>query len=128
MTEETFQFEFSRGHRIASALFGVTPSNSHVKVKDDELQVKYGPWSFAVPLSNVLEVKPTGPYAFIKTAGPPHLSLSDSGVTFATNAERGLCIRFREPVRGIGPSGRPRHTSLTVTVADLDRLEKTLIG
>jgi hypothetical protein len=128
MTTESFDFKFTRGHRVASAFFGVTPKNCRLTVTDQEVEVKYGPWHFSVPLSNVLEVKPTGPYAFIKTAGPPHLSLSDGGVTFATNSERGLCIRFHEPVRGIGPGGRPRHTGMTVTVADIERLEKTLIG
>jgi hypothetical protein len=128
MTAETFEFKFSGGHRIASAMFGVTPGSCRVTVTDDEVQVKFGPWQLTTALTNILEVTPTGPYAFVKTAGPAHLSFSDGGVTFATNGERGLCIRFREPVRGVIPGGRPRHPAMTVTVGDIERLEKALLG
>jgi hypothetical protein len=127
MTEETFAFKFTRGHRVASAIFGVTPNTCRVTVTADEFRVSFGPWRLTTSLSNVVEAKPTGPYAFIKSAGPAHLSFSDGGVTFATNGERGLCVRFREPVPGIGPGGWPKHSGVTVTVADVERLEKALI-
>ncbi len=61
----------------------------------------------------------TGPYSFIKTAGPAHLSLADRGITCATNPERGLCIHFAEPVAGIDPWKRIRPPAVTVTVADV---------
>jgi hypothetical protein len=56
------------------------------------------------------------------TIGPAHLSFTDRGLTMATNGDRGVCIRFREPVAGIEPTGRIRHPGLTVTVADCDGL------
>jgi hypothetical protein len=64
----------------------------------------------------------TGPYSLIKTIGPAHLSFADRGLTFATNSERGLCIRFATPVRGLDPLGLVRHPAVTVTVADCDGL------
>jgi hypothetical protein len=127
MATETFAFRFSDSHRVAAAVFGVTPRNSRVVVTDDEIQVDYGPWHMSTPVSNILEVKPTGPYSFLKSAGPAHLSFRDRGITFASNGERVLCIRFHDPVPGIGPGRKIKHPGMTVTVADLERLEKALI-
>jgi hypothetical protein len=73
-------------------------------------------------LDNVVDVSVTGPYRFVKTAGPAHLSLADRGLTFATNGDRGVCLTMREPIRGIDPFGLLRHPNLTVTVADCDGL------
>jgi hypothetical protein len=74
------------------------------------------------PLSNVAEIAESGPYHVWKVIGPPRLSFADRGITFATNADRGVCIRFFEPVPGIEPSGRLLHPGVTVTVADPDGL------
>jgi hypothetical protein len=57
-----------------------------------------------------------------KVLGPPHLSFRDRGLTFATNQERGVCVRFHEPVAGIDPRGWIRHPGLTVTVEDPEAL------
>jgi hypothetical protein len=48
--------------------------------------------------------------------------LADRGITFATNNERGVCIRFFDPIAGIEPTGRVLHPGMTVTVADPDAL------
>ena len=88
--------------------------------------MRFGPWSLRTPLANVAGVDLTGGYAFIKTAGPPHLSLSDRGVTFATNGDRGVCVKFHEPVRGIDPTGRIVHPGATMTVVDPDGLAALL--
>lgn len=74
----------------------------------------------ATPLDNVVGAEVTGPYRLVKVAGPPHLSLRDRGITFATNRARGTCIRFREPV------GLLRHPAATVTVAAPDALAEAL--
>ena len=62
----------------------------------------------------------------LKTIGPAHLSLADRGLTFATNRDEGVCIRFHEPVKGIDPLGVLRHPALTVTVDDVDALVASL--
>ncbi|CAN5870096.1 hypothetical protein BH23ACT2_BH23ACT2_11900 [soil metagenome] len=54
-------------------------------------------------------------------AGPAHLSRTDHGVTFATNDQRGVCLRFHEPVPPVYPLPRWSHPGLTVTVAEVDR-------
>lgn len=110
----------------AAAAFGVTPWTAHVDVDDEELRVRFGPWSVRTRRDNVAGVERTGPYKVVKVAGGPHLSFSDRGATFATTTEGGVCIRFREPVRALLPLGPVRHPSLTVTVTDPDRLVELL--
>ena len=121
-----FDFAFDDAHRVASLPFGVTPRTTAVVVDADQLRIRFGPWFVRTSLDNVTGMEATGPYSFLKTAGPARLSLVDRGLTFATNGERGLCIRFAEPVAGIEPSGRIRHPAVTVTVADPDGLAATL--
>ena len=68
--------------------------------------------------------EPSGPYSVSKTAGPARLSLADRGVTFATNRDAGLCIRFAEPVPAIDPFRRILHPGITVTVEQVDDLQR----
>lgn len=122
----TFRFRFDPAYRAAGLPFGVLPATTLVTVENGELRARFGPWRVRTPVRNVAGTEVTGPYSFIKTAGPAHLSFTDRGVTFATNGERGLCIRFHEPVRAMDPTGRLRHPGLTVTVADVDGLAAEL--
>jgi hypothetical protein len=123
-----FPFEFEPPYRVVARLFGVTPATAVVTVGEDELDVRFGPWRVRTPLSNVAGVESSGPFSLLKTIGPAHLSLADRGITFATNRRKGTCIRFRDAVAGIEPTGRIRHPGLTVTVADSSGLERALLG
>lgn len=123
-----FEFRFDPTYRRLAAPFGVRPSNAVVHVTDQQLDARFGPWRVRTPLANVAGTERTGPFTRPKTAGPAHLSMADRGITFATNGEAGLCIRFHEPVTGIDPFRVIRHPGLTVTVADLDGLEAALTG
>jgi hypothetical protein len=114
----SFPFRFTPPYRAAAALFGVTPARAAVTVAGGRLDVRYGPWRLTTGLANVAAVEETGPYGVLRTIGPAHVSLADRGLTFASNPDRGLCIRFAEPVAGIEPTGRVRHPAVTVTVAD----------
>lgn len=116
-------FAFGAAYRLPALLVGVVPRTAWVEVDDaaddaPALSVRFGPWRLRTLLANIAGVEETGPYGFLKTAGPPHLSFADRGVTFATNAERGLCLRFHRPVAGIDPTGRILHPGATLTVAD----------
>ena len=77
-------------------------------------------------LDNVADTTETGGFTFLKTAGPPHLSFTDKGVTFATNPEQAVCVRFHEPVRALDPTGHLRHPGATMTVADPPALMRAL--
>lgn len=121
-----FPFRFTPLFRAAARPFGVTPEWAYVAVVGDDLVARYGPWRLRTPLANVRAWQPSGPYAMPKVIGPAHLSLADHGLTFASNAEAGLCLRFAEPVGGIDPLHRLRHPGLTVTVADVEGLAAAL--
>jgi hypothetical protein len=123
---KTYAFRFDRAYRLAALAFGVTPRTAHVVVSDDELVASFGPWRLRTPLTNIVGSEQTGGFQRIKTMGPPHLSFTDRGLTFATNSDRGLCIRFRDPVGGIDPTHRIRHPGLTVTVSDIDGLQEAV--
>jgi hypothetical protein len=129
--DQRFDFRFDRWHRWAALPFGVGPGSAHVDVttRDDGervLTARFGPWCVTTPVANVAATEPSGPYSLVKTAGPAHLSLKDFGLTFATNDTRGLCIRFRRAVPGLVPVGLLRHPALTVTVDDVEGLERAL--
>jgi hypothetical protein len=113
-----FPFRFDRRLAPLGALFGVRAAGAYVEVDDSHLLVRFGRWSLHTPLSNVQGTELTGPYRWWKVAGPAHVSLADQGVTFATNSEAGLCIRFHEPVPAALPGSFLRHPGATVTVAD----------
>jgi|SRR5829696_1759829 len=128
---QQFAFRFDRWHRLAALPFGVTPSSAHVEVTtsaDGErvLTARFGPWCVTTQVDNVAGTATTGPYSLVKTAGPAHVSLKDFGLTFATNGSQGLCIRFRRSVPGLAPTGLLRHPALTVTVDDVEGLERAL--
>jgi hypothetical protein len=126
VTTQTFDFRFAPAYRLAGLPFGVTPGRTRVTVEGDQLTVVFGLWRLTTQLGNVAASEVTGPYSFVKTAGPAHLSFADRGMTCATNGEQGLCIRFHEPVRGIDPTGSLRHPGVTVTVADVEGLRRAL--
>jgi hypothetical protein len=115
-----FAFRFTPAYRRAGRIFGVTPASSWLEVDSGTLRARFGPWRLHTPLGNITAVEITGPYAFLKTAGPARLGITDRGLTFATNGDRGVLITFRDPVPGIEPTGRLRHPELTVTVAAVD--------
>lgn len=123
-----FPFRFDPRYRRAARPFGITPERAWVEVADGKLEARYGPWRVSTPLGNVTGAEITGPYALLKTAGPARLGITDRGLTFASNGERGVRIDFASPVRGIDPLGAIRHPELTVTVADVDELARVLGG
>jgi hypothetical protein len=124
----TFDFAFDPLYRTAALAFGVTPGRTGVTVEDGRLDAWYGFWRVTTEVANVDGTEVSGPYRTLATIGPAHLSVVDRGLTFASNGRRGLCIRFREPVPGLEPTGRLRHPGLTVTVADVEGLAAALAG
>lgn len=123
---ERFTFRFADSYRRPARLFGITAETAWVDVGADSLDARFGPWRVRTALSNISRVAVTGPYAFLKTAGPARLAITDRGLTFATNGDRGVLISFHSAVRGLDPLGILRHPELTVTVADIDGLAERL--
>ena len=123
---QRFTYRFAGPYRWPARLFGITPATAWVEVDAASLRARFGRWRVTTPLANISSVGVTGPYAFVKTAGPARLAITDRGLTFATNGDRGVLISFREPVPGLEPTGLLRHPELTVTVADVDGLAERL--
>jgi hypothetical protein len=123
---ETFDFRFTPAYRLAGLPFGITARSARVVISGDRLQIRFGPWRLESDLTNITGTEVTERYPFLKSAGPAHLSLADKGITFATNGDRGVCIRFRTPVPAIDPLRILRHPAATVTVTDIQRLAARL--
>lgn len=128
MTTFRFGFAFAPLYRLAALPFGVTPRTAAALVDPEAgtLTARFGPWRVSTTLTNIIGVQATGPYRRWTTLGPARLSLTDQGLTFATNHRRGLCLSFAKPLPGIEPTGRLRHPNLTLTVADPDGLALAL--
>lgn len=120
--EQTFRFRFDPRYRVLALPFGVTDARAWVRIGPAGLLARFGPWTVETPVENLAGSEVTGPYGFLRTAGPARLSSTDVGLTFATNGGRGVCVRFVEPVPGIDAAGLIRHPGLTVTVTDVDGL------
>ena len=126
-----FPFRFDWRYRLAGLPLGITPGRALVTVDtrgSGMLHVRFGLWVLRTPLWNVVDTSVTGPFTLPKTIGPPHVSLSDRGLTFATSPDVGLCLSFAQPVAAVEPIGVVRHPALTVTVADIHGLAKMLTG
>jgi hypothetical protein len=118
----SFEFDFDK--RFAPLLIALwaVPSNSGVELRDRRLTARLGPWRLAFGTDNVARLDLTGPYRWYRAIGV-RLSLTDLGLTFGTNARRGLCIQFVEPVRSFLGL---RHPAITVTVREPERLKAAI--
>ncbi len=104
--------------------FGVRPSKDWVTITDDgRFRATFGFLRLETPLDNVTGAHITRGYRWWTAVGA-RASFVDDGLTFGTNTKAGVCVHFREKV----PSevGRKGHSAVTVTVADLDGLVRTL--
>ena len=123
---QTFRFRFDPRYRMAALPFGITDAGAWVRVGSGGFEARFGPWAVHTPVANLAGTEVSGPFGFLRTAGSARLSFSDRGLTFATNGDEGLCVRFHEPVRGIDLAGLIRHPGLTVTVADVAGLRRAI--
>ena len=121
-----FDFAFSPAYAAAARPFGITATTTSVEVGPHWLYVRYGPWKLLTPRVNVVAAHLTGDFSFVKTAGPPHLSLRDRGVTMTSNGHRALCLEFAQPVTAIDTTGVIRHPGATLAVADPEGLAAAL--
>ena len=118
---ETFPFRFDAMTRPFLLGLGVHPGNCRVDLTDDDRFVaKFGRWVVDTPIDNIDCVKLTGPYKRHRAIGLRG-SFVDSGATFGSSIVGGVCVVFKDPVKGVIP-GTKRHRGLTVTVGDREGL------
>lgn len=119
MTDAFFPYAFDRRFKPFLQAFGVRPERDGVRLTATDLVATFGRLRLTTPLANVEGAHVTERYAWFKAVGA-RLSFVDDGLTFGTNADRGVCIHFGERVTAvIGPR---RHSALTVTVEDCEGL------
>jgi hypothetical protein len=128
MTGTRHAFGFSPSYRLPAALLGITPRSAWVEVGPVELRCRFGPWRLRAALADIEAARRTGGFTWLRTAGPPRLSLADRGITLATNGDDAVCLSLRRPVRVVDPTGRLRHPAATLTVADPGALLDELAG
>ncbi len=121
-----FAFTWDPRYQRAARLFGITPARAWVELDDDQFVARFGRWTVRTPRTNIVDADITGPYALLKTVGPPRLGITDRSLSFASNGDGGVCLTFASPVGGIEPTGRFSHPLLTVTVEDLEGLAAAL--
>lgn len=116
---DTFEFAFAERYRPMLRLLGVTPNTALVTVSDEELRVRFARWVLSTPIDNIAGIERSGGYKWVKAIGARG-SFADKGVTFGTNTDAGVCVRFHEPVSALLPGNLMPHPGMTVTVADPD--------
>jgi len=124
----TRHFRYATDTKLAMfwAPFGVRAGKDGVTLTDDGRFVATFGWvRLETPLTNVRGAHVTDGYRWWTAAGA-RLSFADDGLTFGTNARRGVCVHFGDKV----PSRlrRSGHSALTVTVDDCDGLVAALGG
>ena len=122
---QRFAFAFDRRFRLPLAAIGVRPSTCEVVVSQRHFDARFGFLRLQTPLSNVRDVCITGPFSPSRAIGARG-SMVDHGATFGTNAERGVCVSFHEPVGALLGRNRFLHPGLTVTVEDPEGLVAAL--
>lgn len=121
MTPQRFPFAIDHRYGWCLRLFGVRAGRAWVEVDRSRFSARFGWWSFETPAANLGCTQVTGPYKPVRAIGA-HVSLADRGLSFGSNAERGVCVLFREPVPGGSFLGLVKHPGLTVTVEDPEAL------
>ncbi|MEZ5170083.1 MAG: hypothetical protein R3A49_04965 [Acidimicrobiia bacterium] len=122
-----FDFDFEARFRPLLLMLGVAPRTSLVRLDDTELDVRFGPWAFSTPVSNISGVHMTGPYRWYTAIGARG-SFADRGLTFGTTTRGGVCLVFHHPVPGLEPTGRMLHPGLTLTVAEPRRFADAVLA
>lgn len=126
-TPVRFDFAFEGAFRACQLPLGITPGRCWVEVSDATFTARFGAWTVETPLANISCATIAGPYSWWKVLGGPRISFADNGVTFATTAEQGVCVEFRDPVPNVYPFMKRPHPGLTVTVAEPDGLLARLV-
>ena len=117
-----FSFAFTRRYQLAALPFGVTPWTSGVRLDEQGLRVRYGPWRLQTDLDNLAHAALSGDFLFAKTAGPPRFSFADRGISFTPNGDAAVCVLFGTSVPCLDPTDLLwplRHTGATLGVADV---------
>jgi hypothetical protein len=123
---EHFGYAIDKRYLPVLLPFLLRPGRDGVTLTEERaLVATFGFFKIATPLSNIAGAHITRNYRWW-TAFGIRMSRVDDGLTFGTNHDAGVCIHFAEKVPS--PLRKSGHSALTVTVADLEGLTKSLGG
>ena len=121
---DTYLYEIDKRFVPVLALFGFRPKRDGVRVGDgDVFSATFGWLRLNTHLPNIDSAHITRDYRWWTAVGARR-SFTDEGLSFGTNNRAGVCVHFKQKVPS--PLGRKGHSSLTVTVADLEGLVERL--
>lgn len=123
-TARYFAYDVDRRYLPVLLPFLLRPSRDGVRLTEDgRFVATFGVFTIETPLANVTGAHVTEDYRWWTSCGV-RMSMADDGLTFGTNARRGVCVHFEELVRSA--LRRRGHSALTVTVADTAGLAAAL--
>ena len=121
---EEFPYRFDDRFKFMWRTMGARSDRDLVTITGDgRLVATFGRRRVDTPLDNVTGAHITEGYRWWKAVGTRG-SFADDGLTFGTNADRGVCVHFREKVPKV--IGFRAHSALTVTVEDPEGLVAAL--
>ena len=124
-TVREFDFEFERKYLPLLVVMGISPATSWVRVGEQKIDIRFGPWTCSSPLSNISCVQSSGPYKGYRAIGVRG-SFADGGATFGSTTAGGVCMEFKKPVSALDFTNTLKHRGLTVTVKDREGFEAYL--
>ena len=108
MSNVFFPYRFDPRFVLMWAPFGVWPGRDGVSVTDRTIRAPSGCWSSRRLADNVSGGHITERYRWWTAIGA-RLSAADDGLTFGTNADRGVCIHFDGRVPAVLDGARTRR-------------------
>lgn len=118
-----FPYRFDMRYAPLWAPLAAWPGRDGVTLTDEVFRARFGVLKLETTRDNVIGGHVTQGYRWYRAIGA-RLSRVDDGLTFGTNADRGVCVHFRVPVPRV--IGFKRHSALTVTVADCAGLVRAI--
>ena len=120
MDATRFQIRIGRRSRAVVRLFGATPATAYATL-GDELEIRFGRFSFRTPTTNLARWRIEGPFIWIKAIGVRR-SVRHGDVSFCGDAHGAVRIDLGEPVR----FGRFNVPAVWIGADDLDGLAAEL--
>lgn len=124
LASRTHRLRFDPDLRRVLGLIGMRAATARVVVDPDRgvLDVRFGPWRVLTPLTNITSAAPARPRRTERRFTVVRPTPAPRDLVLATAGTGGVRIGFRHPVRVAGPVRPGRHTSLTLTPVDPQRL------
>ena len=118
-----FPYRFDLRYAPLWAPLAAWPGRDGVTLTDERFRATFGVLKLETTRDNVIGGHVTEGYRWYKAIGA-RLSRVDDGLTFGTNADRGVCVHFRDVVPRV--IGFKPHSALTVTVEDCAGLVRAI--